>query len=130
MDLPEVSLIAVIDADKEGFLRSKTSLLQVAGRAARNVNGKVIMYADKVTKSMQHLIDETERRRKIQSDHNTKNNIIPKTIKKSDKNLLQNMIINNDSSNSKKIDLKEINYKVEDLDSIEILDLIEKTKEK
>ena len=130
LDLPEVSLIAVIDADKEGFLRSKTSLLQVAGRAARNVNGKVIMYADKVTKSMQHLIDETERRRKIQSDHNTKNNIIPKTIKKSDKNLLQNMIINNDSSNSKKIDLKEINYKVEDLDSIEILDLIEKTKKK
>ena len=130
LDLPEVSLIAVIDADKEGFLRSKTSLLQVAGRAARNVNGKVIMYADKVTKSMQHLINETKRRRKIQSDHNTKNNITPKTIKKSDKNLLQNMIINNDSSNSKKIDLKEINYKVEDLDSIEILDLIEKTKRK
>ena len=130
LDLPEVSLIAVIDADKEGFLRSRTSLLQVAGRAARNVNGKVIMYADKVTKSMQHLIDETERRRKIQSAHNRKNNIIPKTIKKSGKNLLQNMIANNDSLSSKKIDLKEINYKVEDLDNIEILDLIEKTKRK
>ena len=68
LDLPEVSLIIVLDADKEGFLRSKTSLLQVAGRAARNINGKVILYADKVTKSMQHLIDETQRRRKLQSD--------------------------------------------------------------
>ena len=130
LDLPEVSLIAVIDADKEGFLRSKTSLLQVAGRAARNVNGKVIMYADKVTKSMQNLIDETKRRRKIQSEYNIKNNITPKTIKKSDKNLLQSMIVNNDSSNSEKIELKEINYKVEDLDTIEILDLIEKSKRK
>ena len=66
LDIPEVSLIIVLDADKEGFLRSKTSLLQVAGRAARNINGKVIMYGDKITKSMQHLIDETKRRRKLQ----------------------------------------------------------------
>ena len=64
LDIPEVSLILVLDADKEGFLRSKTSLLQVAGRAARNVNGKVILYGDKITKSMKHLIDETSRRRK------------------------------------------------------------------
>ena len=88
------------------------------------------MYADKVTKSMQNLIDETKRRRKIQSEYNIKNNITPKTIKKSDKNLLQSMIVNNDSSNSEKIELKEINYKVEDLDTIEILDLIEKSKRK
>ena len=68
LDLPEVSLVAVLDADKQGFLRSKTSLLQVAGRAARNINGTVMLYADKVTKSMQHLIDETKRRRAIQKE--------------------------------------------------------------
>ena len=83
LDLPEVSLIAVIDADKEGFLRSKTSLLQIAGRAARNINGKVILYADKTTDSMNNLIVETARRRKIQSNHNKKHGITPKTVIKS-----------------------------------------------
>ena len=83
LDLPEVSLVAVLDADKEGFLRSKSSLIQVAGRAARNVHGKVILYGDKITDSMQYLIDETKRRRKLQSAYNKKNNITPKTIYKS-----------------------------------------------
>ena len=83
LDLPEVSLVAVIDADKQGFLRSKSSLLQVAGRAARNIEGTVILYGDKVTDAMDNLIIETKRRRKIQNDYNIKNNIIPKTINKS-----------------------------------------------
>lgn len=82
LDLPEVSLVAILDADKEGFLRSTTSLIQVIGRAARNVNGKVIMYADRITKSMQQAIDETNRRRDIQISYNKKNNITPHTIKK------------------------------------------------
>ena len=83
LDLPEVSLIAVLDADKEGFLRSKTSLIQVAGRAARNINGRVILYGDKVTDAMKHLINETERRRVIQKKYNEAHGIIPETILKS-----------------------------------------------
>ena len=83
LDLPEVSLVAILDADKEGFLRSERSLTQTAGRAARNINSIVIMYADKITKSMQKTIDETERRRVIQLKYNEDNNITPKTLVKS-----------------------------------------------
>ena len=83
LDLPEVSLVAIIDADKEGFLRSARSLMQTAGRTARNVNGKVIMYANIITDSMQKTIEETERRRKLQKEYNEKNGIEPKTIYKS-----------------------------------------------
>lgn len=83
LDIPEVSLVAILDADKEGFLRSETSLIQTIGRAARNANGKVLMYADNITGSMQRAIDETNRRRGIQSEYNKKNGIVPKTIKKS-----------------------------------------------
>ena len=83
LDLPEVSLVAVIDADKEGFLRSKSSLMQVAGRAARNIEGTVILYADKITGAMQNLIQETQRRRKLQNQYNLENNIIPQSINKS-----------------------------------------------
>ena len=83
LDLPEVSLVAVLDADKEGFLRSETSLMQVIGRAARNVNGKAIFYADTITQSMQKTIDETNRRRQIQQEYNNEFGITPQTIYKS-----------------------------------------------
>lgn len=82
LDIPEVSLVAILDADKEGFLRSETSLIQTIGRAARNSNGKVIMYADKITRSMQSAIEETKRRREIQMYYNEVNNIVPTTIQK------------------------------------------------
>ena len=90
LDIPEVSLVAIMDADKEGFLRSETSLIQTIGRAARNVCSKVIMYADKITDSMERAIKETERRRKIQLQYNKEHNIVPQTIKKPiENNLLQ-----------------------------------------
>ena len=88
LDLPEVSLVAIIDADKEGFLRSHRSLTQTAGRAARNLNGKVIMYADKITDSMKKTIDETNRRRKLQEEFNEKNQITPTQITRNKKNTI------------------------------------------
>ena len=93
LDLPEVSLVAIIDADKEGFLRSERSLMQTAGRTARNVEGKVIMYADKITNSMAKTIKETNRRRKIQLEYNKKHNITPKTIFKSRDEILSSTSI-------------------------------------
>ena len=89
LDLPEVQLVAILDADKEGFLRSETSLIQTIGRAARNQEGYVIMYADKITKSMTYAISETERRRVIQQEHNRINNITPKTIQKEITDILE-----------------------------------------
>ena len=83
LDIPEVSLVAILDADKEGFLRSERSLIQTIGRAARNTNGTVIMYADELTESMEKAITETNRRRKIQEQYNKEHNITPKTIQKS-----------------------------------------------
>lgn len=89
LDLPEVSLVAILDADKEGFLRSETSLIQTIGRAARNSEGKVIMYADNITGSMQRAISETNRRRQIQMDYNKKHGIVPKTIQKSVRDIIE-----------------------------------------
>ena len=95
LDLPEVSLVAVLDADKEGFLRSKSSLLQVAGRAARNESGLVILYGDRYTEAMSHLIDTSKERRMIQDEFNKKNNIIPKTIFKSVDKILDSTSVAN-----------------------------------
>ena len=83
LDIPECALVAILDADKEGFLRNETSLIQTIGRAARNKESKVILYADKITKSIEKATAETDRRRKIQEDYNKKHNIVPKTTKKS-----------------------------------------------
>lgn len=93
LDLPEVSLVAILDADKEGFLRSEKSLLQTAGRTARNVNGMVIFYADKVTESMSKVISETARRRKIQQEYNEANNIQPETVYKSYEDIISTTIV-------------------------------------
>ena len=104
LDIPEVKLVAILDADKEGFLRSETSLIQTVGRAARNSEARVIMYADVITDSMKRAIDETERRRALQNEYNIKNNITPKTIVKP---------INNSLEITKKI--KETKIKAKDI---------------
>lgn len=91
LDLPEVSLVAILDADKEGFLRSERSLIQTAGRAARNINGEVILYADKLTRSIERAMNETARRRKIQEDYNLKMHITPETIKSGIKDILSSI---------------------------------------
>ena len=103
IDIPEVSLIAILDADKEGFLRSERSLIQTIGRCARNASGHVIMYADKITDSMDHAIKETARRRHIQEEYNKEHNIIPTTIKKE----IREVISNIDTSKDKKIKMSK-----------------------
>ena len=107
LDLPEVRLVAILDADKEGFLRSETSLVQTIGRAARNAEGRVIMYADGMTGSMKRAIDETNRRRKVQDDYNKAHGIIPKTIVKEVKSTLQITGKSNDASVLKASEIPE-----------------------
>ncbi|MDP4120038.1 MAG: helicase-related protein, partial [Bacillota bacterium] len=102
LDIPEVSLVAILDADKEGFLRSERSLIQTVGRAARNADGEVIMYADSVTPSMEKAIKETMRRRKIQEKYNIENNITPKTIEKKVSEIIEISTHNNDEKFQKK----------------------------
>ena len=101
LDLPEVSLVAILDADKEGFLRSARSLTQTSGRAARNVNGKVIMYADKITKSMQLTIDETNRRRHKQLAYNFEHNLVPTALVKSKESIMNQTIVGSKTANAK-----------------------------
>jgi excinuclease ABC subunit B len=98
LDLPEVSLVAILDADKEGFLRSETSLIQMIGRAARNVDGQVVMYADRVTPSMEKAISETNRRRKLQVAYNLEHGINPQTIRKAVSDILALLHIGGDDS--------------------------------
>ncbi len=119
LDIPEITLIAILDADKEGFLRSETSLIQTRGRAARNVDGHVIMYADTMTDSMQKAMDETERRRKIQMRYNEEHGITPQTIKKAVRDLI---------SISKKVDAEEMRLE-KDLESMSREELEKTAKE-
>lgn len=107
LDLPEVSLVAIMDADKEGFLRNVRSLVQTIGRAARNSNGRVIMYADKMTKSMKQSIDETSRRRKLQMDYNEKHGITPKTVKKSHDQIIGQTAVADSKEVAKQYDEKQ-----------------------
>ncbi len=132
LDLPEVSLIAVLDADKEGFLRSKTSLVQVAGRAARNINGRVILYGDKVTNAMKHLINETERRREIQKKYNEVHGITPETILKSKDQISISTSVA-DKREDEVLEIAEaddLDLTLDDLSAIEKTDLINSLEKK
>ena len=110
LDIPEVSLVAVLDADKEGFLRSERSLIQTSGRAARNLNGKVIFYANKITRSMKLAMDETERRRNVQIAFNTANNIVPKGIVKSVKDMIDGVYDKDEAQRERKAAQDQANY--------------------
>ena len=128
LDLPEVSLVAVLDADKQGFLRSRSSLLQVSGRAARNVNGKVILYGDNISEAMQYLIDETDRRREIQKKYNIDNNIKPKTIFKSKDEINNTTIVANNNIDKVINETEELD--LSNIDGIELKEMIKKIERK
>ena len=146
LDIPELSLICILDADKEGFLRSSTSLIQICGRAARNVNGTVIMYADTITQSMKYCIDETARRRAIQEQYNIDNGIVPTTVEKPIFEPIHNSetIISSFKSKSKQLSKKQIEKEIAELEkqmkkyaneynfekAIEIRDVISEIREK
>ena len=117
IDIPEVSLIAILDADKEGFLRSNRSLIQTIGRCARNANGHVIMYADNYTDSMKEAIDETRRRREIQERYNKEHGIIPKTIIKEIRDLISNIDDRSYDNKEVKMSKKERLAKMEQIEN-------------
>jgi len=123
LDIPEVSLVAILDADKEGFLRSERSLIQTSGRAARNAGGQVIMYADRITDSMRACIDETERRRAIQHRFNEAHGITPETIRKSIDNVLASVY------EADYVSVPVMEQKVDYVSLSEVPDLIEKLRE-
>lgn len=128
LDLPEVSLVIILDADKEGFLRSEKSLIQTIGRAARHVNGQAILYADNFTDSMEKAINETKRRRKIQLEYNQKNNIIPQSISKKSSNSILEFLDISRKLNSQQ--LEEVYNQVEEISLDKIPDLIKQFEEK
>ena len=132
LDLPEVSLIGVLDADKQGFLRSKSALIQVAGRAARNINGKVILFGDSITDAMKNLIDETDRRRAIQIKYNEENNIVPKTILKSKTQISISTSVadERDSQLESVIDSDEMDIDINNLNEIEQKDIMRTLEKK
>ena len=130
LDLPEVSLVIILDADKEGFLRNEKSLIQTVGRAARNINGFVIMYADKITKSMKSTIYETNRRRKIQNEYNIKNKITPKTVNKSKESILaQTTVAENKNTNKNFVSDLQIDPVIMEMSTSEIEKIIKKNHE-
>ena len=120
LDIPEVMLVAILDADKDGFLRSETSLIQTIGRAARNAESRVIMYADNMTQSMQNAIDITNQRRQIQQEYNTIHGITPKTIIKEIPTMFEisSKLDKNDIKENKKISRKDIESEIEKLKSL------------
>ncbi|MCX5635667.1 MAG: helicase-related protein, partial [Planctomycetota bacterium] len=120
LDLPEVSAVAILDADKEGFLRSQTSLIQTIGRTARNVNAAVFLYADKITESMKKAIDETDRRRKIQTEYNKEHNITPQTIRKEVRKSLTEQV------KARQAAMKAVRFDEMDYDKVELAGEIEK----
>ena len=124
--LPEVSLVAVLDADKEGFLRSESALMQVAGRASRNINGKVLFYADRVTRSMKAVIDESSRRRKVQEEYNKKHEITPKTIYKSMEDVLISTSVADAFKEIRKEGYRRKGDFLDDLDKATALDMLKK----
>ena len=130
LDIPEVSLVAILDADKEGFLRSETTMIQTIGRAARNIRGKAILYADKITGSMQRAIDETDRRRSIQEKYNKDNGIKPLTISTKVKDIMEGARVVKGKSKPKKKDLeKELKFAIKDNSIEELSDTISKLED-
>ena len=130
LDIPEVSLVAILDADKEGFLRSDTTMIQTIGRAARNIRGKAILYADKITGSMQRAMDETDRRRKIQEDFNKANNITPKSITTKVKDIMEGArVIKKKTKKQPKQYEKDLSFAIKDSSTEEIEKSIQKLED-